>query len=321
MRATRTSICLALVLLLAVIAATGESGSPPPRKPATSGNGFCKHYVCPPPASPSCGFKTAPPAVYSHVIWIWMENKAYGQIIGSNAAPYENQLASECGLATNYFAITHPSLPNYIAATSGSPQGITDDLPPSSHPLGAVSLFQQASSWRGYEESMPFNCDLGDAYPYAVKHNPAAYYTLIRTACGSFDIPMGTTTAGAFLNDLNKNTLPAFSFVTPDMCNDTHDCSVATGDSWLQSWVPKIVASPAYQSGNTALFTTWDEDDLSASNHVAMIVVSPYTPHRTQSASAYNHYSLLRTTEEMLGITNFLGNAATAASMRASFGL
>jgi phosphatidylinositol-3-phosphatase len=132
---------------------------------------------------------------------------------------------------------------------------------------------------------------------------------------------MGTTTGGAFLNDLNNNTLPAFSFVTPDMCNDTHDCSVATGDSWLQSRVPKIAASPAYQSGNTALFITWDEDDLSASNHVAMLVVSPYTPTGTQSASAYNHYSLLRTTEEMLGIKTFLGNAATAASMRASFGL
>jgi hypothetical protein len=322
MRAIRTSVCLPLLLFVTAAAAAGASGPSPAASPRSNGNGYCKHHVCPPPtAAGTCGFKTSPPVVYSHVIWIWMENKAYGQIIGSSAAPYENQLATQCGLATNYFAVTHPSLPNYIAATSGSTQGITDDRPPSSHPVGVTSLFQQAASWRGYEESMPVNCDLTDAYPYAVKHNAAAYYTAIRTPCGRSDLPMGSTSAGAFLNDLNNNTLPAFSFVTPNMCNDTHDCSVATGDSWLQSWITKIVASSAYQAGNTVLFVTWDEDDSSATNHIAAIVVSPYTPAGTQSATTFNHYSLLRTTEQLLGISTFLGNAATAASMRAAFGL
>jgi len=100
-----------------------------------------------------------------------------------------------------------------------------------------------------------------------------------------------------------------------------HDCSMQTGDAWLQSWVPKITSSPSYQAGNTVLFITWDEDDSQTGNHVATLVVSPYTSAGTKSATAYTHYSLLRTTEELLGITTFLGNAASATSMRAAFGL
>ena len=88
---------------------------------------------------------------------------------------------------------------------------------------------------------------------------------------------MGTTAGGNFLGDLTNDTLPAFSFVTPNLCNDTHDCSVATGDAWLKAWFAKILASPAYRAGKTVVFLTWDEDDDSASNRVPLIVVSPST--------------------------------------------
>src|SRR3989440_10207229 len=133
---------------------------------------------------------------------------------------------------------------------------------------------------------MPSNCDLTDSYPYAVKHNPEAYYVPVRTACQSKDVP---------LDAFDANALPAFSFVTPNLCNDMHDCSIATGDAWLQSWVPKITASPSYQAGNTVLFVTWDEDNGSGGNQVATIVVSPYTTPGTKSGTAFTHYSLLRT--------------------------
>jgi chitodextrinase len=271
-------------------------------------------------AAGPCGSAAAStPATLQHVVWIWMENKTYSSVIGNtSAAPYENQLAGQCGLATNYAGVSHPSLPNYIAATSGSTQGITDDNPPSSHPLGVASIFGQINS-KSYQESMPSNCALTSSGNYAVKHNPEAYYTPIRTDCNVNDVPMGSTNSGAFLNDLTNNTLPAFSFVTPDMCNDTHDCSVSTGDAWLKSWVPKIIASPAYKAGQLALFITWDENDGSTGNNVPAIVASPYTPAGTTSATSFNHYSLLRTTEELLGTTNYLGNAAGAASMRSAF--
>src|SRR5262249_39258385 len=154
------------------------------------------------------------------------------------------------------------------------------------------------------------------SYPYASWHNPELYYTNIRSACAVDNVPMGTTSSGAFLNALNSSSLPAFTSVTPDLCSDTHDCSIQTGDTWLQGWVPKIIASPLYQAGNTVLFITYDEDDTVSGNHIVTIVVSPYTAPGTQSGTLYTHYSLLRTTEELLGITTYLGNAATATSMR-----
>jgi phospholipase C len=178
-------------------------------------------------------------------------------------------------------------------------------------------------TWRDYEEDAPGNCPLDSSYPYAVKHDPAPYYTNIRSDCANWDVPMGDTSSGAFLSDLNNNTLPAFSFITPNLCNDTHDCSISTGDAWLSNWIPKILASPAYQSGSTVLFLTWDEDDGSASNQVATIVASPFTPAGTRSSTAFNHYSLLKTTEQLLGINTYLAHAGDTStnSMRSAFHL
>ena len=264
---------------------------------------------CPTGPLNPCGTVFTPPTTYQHVVWIVFENKPDSAIIGSASAPYTNTLASECGVATNFFAETHPSLPNYIAMTSGSTQGITDDAAPSSHPLAVPSIFSQVGSWRSLQESMPSNCALTDSYPYAVKHNPAAYYTGIRTACASFDVPLGATP------DLSA----AYTFVTPNLCSDMHDCSVSTGDSWLSTLLPKILGSSAYTSGSTAIVITWDEDDSSASNHVATLVIAPSVPIGTSVATTFNHYSLLRTTEELLGVNTYLGNAATATSMRSPF--
>ena len=273
-----------------------------------------------------CGVLREPRSV-DHVIWIWMENKPRDAIIGSSAAPFENELATECGLATNYHGITHPSLPNYIAATSGSTQGIADDNPPSSHRLGVESIYSQVKAmgktWRDYEEGAPGNCPLASSGRYAVKHDPAPYYTAIRRDCAAWDVPMGTTTGGNFLTDLENGSLPAFSFVTPDLCSDTHDCRVSTGDAWLRSWFEKIVGSPTYRQGRTVVLLTWDEGETGGSNNVPLIVVSPSTTPGTRSDAALDHYALLKTTEQLLGITTFLGHAGDAdtASMVSAFNL
>jgi phosphatidylinositol-3-phosphatase len=284
------------------------------------GPGFCKHHVCStgttattPPAPGACGTLVGgEPAVYQHVIWIVFENHSYSEIIGSSSAPYINRVASRCGLATAYKAVSHPSLPNYIAMTSGSTQGITDDGSPASHPLAAASIFSQTGTggWTSLEESMPGNCNLTDANPYAVRHNPAAYYTNVRTDCASQDVPLGST----------PDTGSRFTFVTPNLCNDMHDCSVSTGDTWLSTFLPKILSSSAYTNGGTAVFITWDEDDSSAGNSVPLLVVSPYTVPGTRVGAASGHYSLLRTTEDLLGL-GCLGAACTAQSMRSAFGL
>ena len=294
-----------------------------------------------PALSKTCGSLSTSPATYSHVIWIWMENHSENQIIGppgSTAAknsPYVNgTLVPACGLATNYHNITHPSLPNYLAATSGSTQGLAKDCMPAKCSNTSASLFGQLKGWRAYEESMPSNCFLTNTALYAPKHNPSAYYKPIASACKTNAVPLGSLTAGNFSDDLAKGTLPSFSFVTPDLCDDTHNCSIGTGDAWLGKWVPKITASSSYQAGNTVLIVTWDEGtggtagESCATNtsdqscRVAAIVVSPYTPAGTVSNSLFNHYSLLKTTEQMLGAP-LLGHAADSStlSMRSDFHL
>lgn len=248
-----------------------------------------------------------------------MENKSYGSVIGSGSAPYENTLAGQCGLATNYHGVSHPSLPNYLAATGGSTFGVSDDSGPLSHPIGAASIFGQLQqvglSWRSYEESMPQNCDPAGGGRYAVKHNPAAYYTAIRSTCLVADVPL----AGNLDHDVAAGSLPAFSFVTPNLCDDTHDCSVRTGDAWLAAWIAKIVAAPNYAAGDTAVVLTWDEGE-NAANLEPTIVIAPSVPTHTTSGLRFDHYSLLRTTEDLLGLPA-LGAAGSAPSMASAFRL
>jgi len=238
-----------------------------------------------------------------------MENRSYSDVIGS---PYIAGLAAACGVATNFHAEAHPSLPNYVAMTSGSTQGIHDDAGPGSHPLTAPSIFSQlGGGWRALEEAMPSPCARGDSGRYAVRHNPAAYYVGIAQACDRQDARLGATP------DLSAR----FTFVTPDLCHDMHDCSTAAGDRWLSGFIPLVLRSPQYRAGRTAVFLTWDEDDGSSSNRIATLVLAPQARSGTRSNAAFNHYSLLRTTEDLLGLPAKLGAAAHAPSMRAAFGL
>jgi hypothetical protein len=245
-----------------------------------------------------------------HVVWILMENQNFGSIVGSGSAPYINSLASTYGLATSYSAISHPSLPNYIALTSGSDQGIADDSDPSSHPLKVPSIFSQlpGGASRSLEQDTPSNCAGGNSGKYAVRHNPETYYTNLGTDCSNYDVPL------AAVPDLSAR----FTFVTPNLINDMHDGTIADGDNFLKSFVPSVMATPQYQAGSTVIFITWDENSGSSGNQVPCIVISPFT-HGVKDATPYTHYSLLRTTEELLGLP-LLGNAASANSMLGKFG-
>jgi hypothetical protein len=287
-----------------LVLTTGSTPPPPPP---------------PPPGSP-CGTAAAPPATYDHVVWIIFENKRYSQVIGSPSAPYMTQTAQKCASMTNWSdaGSAFPSLPNYIALTSGSNQGVTSDSSPGSLPaITADNLFRQVRArgltQKSYQEDMPANCRLTDSGLYAVRHNPEAYYqgTGDRAACATNNVPLGTTTSGNLFNDLTNNTLPGFSLITPNVCNDTHDCSITTGDTWLSRWLPVILASQSYQAGRTAVVVLYDED-----TPIPNFVVAPSVVPGTVVTGAYSHYSLLRATEEMLGITNLLLNARTAPSLR-----
>src|SRR5215469_12191886 len=209
-------------------------------------------------AGPCATVTTAP--TYTHVIWILMENHSFGDIIGNTAqAPYINGVASECGLATNYHNISHPSLPNYIAMTSGlSGRAIkpfdSDCSPSKKCSTSAPSIFGQGETWKAYDESMPSNCAPANSGEYAVRHNPPPYYTTL-AGCSTLDVPytqQATDLAGS-------NSLPAFSFITPNLIDDMHDGTIAQGDTWLSQNVPAILGSSAYTSGTLAVFITWDE--------------------------------------------------------------
>jgi phospholipase C len=269
---------------------------------------------------------------YKHVIWIWMENHSYGQIIGSRSAPYINKLAAKCGLAVNYRNVSHPSLPNYLAATSGLSLGqlprltYADCSPGPGCTTAARSIFGQGETWRAYQESMPSPCAAADAGPYAVRHNPPPYYTRL-AGCHSNDVPYSR-----LAHDLAAGSLPAFSFITPNVDHDMHDGTVAQGSAWLATQVPLILKSKQYRDRSTVVFITWDEGDSSFSAedctrnaadpscHVATLVISPSTRAGTRSGTLFSHYSLLATAEKLLGLP-LLGKAATATTMTAAFRL
>ena len=256
----------------------------------------------------------APPARVKHVITIVMENHGYSQVAGHS--PFLNALARRCGLASAYRAVTHPSLPNYLAIVSGSTQGLDgSDCPPGPGcQSDGPSIFSQ-TSWRAYAESMPGACGHQNAGDYAPRHNPAVYFTAVAGQCASQDLPIARLGA-----DLRSGDLASYSFVTPNLCSDEHDCPISDGDRWLAEWVPRIVGSPAYRDGTTVLFITYDEDDHAEGNRVYTVVVAPSVRPGTIAGEDFTHYSLLRTQEELLGLP-FLGQATSSPSMKAAFHL
>ena len=283
-------------------------------------------------ASHPCGTQ-ARSGTYRHVIWIWMENHSSKAIIGSSQAPYVNMLAQECGLATNYHNITHPSLPNYIAATSGLPYSalphfLPDCSPSANCDTSAKSIFGQGETWKSYQESMPSSCDHGNSGNYAVRHNPAVYYTTLH-GCPGNDVSYSD-----LATDLAHNQLPAFSFITPNLIDDMHDGTVADGNNWLSRNLPIILNSAEYRNGSTVVFITWDEGEgggyasgercatstTDVSCRVATLVISPSTRTGARSGTLFNHYSLLGTAEKLLGLAK-LGQVASSTTMTKAFNL
>ena len=255
------------------------------------------------PASP--GLTTAIPRP-SHVVVVVMENHSYGQIIGSSSAPFVNRLARSGALFTQSYAVAHPSEPNYLALFSGSTQGVSDDSCP--HTFSGVNLGARviASGRRfvGFSESLPATGYRGCvAGSYARKHSPWVNFTSIP---GSANQPMSRWPT-------SPSSLPALAFVTPNLDNDMHDGSVATGDSWLARHIGPY-ASWA-RTHNSILVLTWDEDADNAGNHVATMVVGAGV--RTGPYSGYvNHYRLLRMLSDLLRVRP-MGHAATAAPITA----
>lgn len=228
-----------------------------------------------------------------------MENKTYPQVIGSRDAPTINALARACAVVP-VAAAAHPSLPNYIALTSGSTQGVHDDKGPAAHPLNVPSIFSQvAGDWRAYGESMPGPCARHDSGGYAARHLTALYYTNLRSLCPTHVLPLPAS----------PNLSARFTMITPNLVHDMHYThstkttpqQLRAGDAWLKAELPKLVNSPEYRSGTTSIILTWDEGD-GASNTVPALIVSPAVTPGSHPGGQFTDAVMLHFTEGLLGL-------------------
>ena len=255
-----------------------------------------------------------PISTSSHVIVIVMENKEASDVLGSPAAPYINALARRYGLASASFAITHPSLPNYLALTSGSTNGISSDCTDCS--VSAVNIVDQLASagisWKAYLENTPRPCFTGaGAGSYAKRHNPFIYYDDVVRSTARCSHLVGF---GALAADLRGGRLPTYAWITPNLCDDMHDCAVATGDAFLSRTVPPLL----HELGpHGFLILTWDEGSTNAGccaaaaagGRVATIVAGPDVIAGGRERAPVDHYGVLATVERALGLPRLAGAA------------
>ena len=272
-------------------------------------------YAPPSQAQLPASAARTPPPVTKLLVFV-EENHSLDQMRAG--MPYTAELAERYGYATDYRAIRHPSLPNYIAVAGGSTYGVQDDGAPTSHRLTGRSVFGQAlrhgKTAATYAQSMPVRCGRSNSGAYAPKHNPWTYFARERTACMGHNRGMA-----AFTADARTGRLPNVGMVVPDLEHDAHDGSLATADAWFRAQMAKVFAGPDWKAGRLAVVLTADEDDREHGNSVLTVVIHPSQVHHVVT-TPLTHYSLTRLYGEVAGLP-FLRNAAPAASMAAAFSL
>jgi phospholipase C len=288
---------------------------------------------------------------YQHVFIIMMENTGYKSLIGNPNAPWINSAAATYGLATNYYGVSHPSQPNYIAATSGSTNGVGDDNDTTINVPNIVDQLEaHGKTWKAYMQSLSLcTTKLDHACGnqlYERKHNPFVSYQDVQSNPARM---ANIVDFSQLATDLANNTVPNYSWISPDQCNDMHgraatpsdpcDFSnvqqlIATGDAFLKNTVGAIMNSRAW-TGNSVIFITWDESDFTGSGpfgfgdtsgccdanpgggHVVALTIS-HSDHSARTSNvAYNHYSMLSTIEGgwQLGCLAFTCDTANVTPM------
>jgi phosphatidylinositol-3-phosphatase len=248
-----------------------------------------------------------PRAAATHVVLVVEENHEFARIIGSRQAPFLNRLAATGTLLTRYYAITHPSLPNYIALVAGDPLGIHSDCR-TCHRRGRslVDQLQAAGiSWKAYYQGLPAPCSTAvTAGAYAKKVNPFLYLDGVRSVPLRCRRVVPLTQLG---DDLRHGGLPRFAMVTPDLAHSMHSGSTRQADSFLQRLDQLLSASAG--RGGILLIVTFDEGTSDqglhggpGGGHVATIVVGPGVPAGGRDATPYDHYALLRSLEQRFGL-------------------
>ncbi len=276
---------------------------------------------------------TSGTAQISHVVVVVEENHSYSSVIGNANMPYLNGLATTYGLATQYYADAHPSLPNYFELTVGEGTSIT--LLDGDSYTGTVTqdnvvraLGAAGKTWKAYVEALPGNGYLGgDTGEYKRSHNPFSYLSDVQNSSSQ---AANIVQFPQFASDLANGSLPNYSFIVPDLNNDAHDCpagmttctddqKLAQADLWLSTNIDPLIKNPSFQ--NSLLIIVFDEGDITDlqnfGGHVAAVVVSPQiVSPGYQSSTQFDHASALRLTLEELGVPDLPGAAATANDMK-----
>lgn len=256
------------------------------------------------------------PPSSSRVFIVMEENHSYSEVINNSAMPYLNGLASQFGLATQYYANAHPSIGNYFMLTTGQIETIDDSFSGTITDDNIVrELVKANKTWRSYAESLPTPGYLGgDSYPYLRRHNPFTYFSdVIGTSQASNVVQFSQ-----FSSDVSSGNFADFSFIVPNALDDAHDGTLAGADVWLQTNIDPLVKSPAFQS-NGVLIIVFDESEITdlahGGGHVAMVIVGPQVKPGVQSSTLFQHESTLRLALSTLGVSSFPGNAASAPDM------
>jgi acid phosphatase len=265
-----------------------------------------------PPANPA-----PPQPTFNHVVLVLEENHSFSQVIGNSDMPYLNQLASDYGLATEYYADAHHSIADYFMLTTGKIQTLDDGFD------GVISddnlvrrLAAAGKTWKSYAQSLPSAGYTGsDVFPYLKRHNPFAYLSdVVNDPTQAANLVPSTQLA----DDLASDSLPDFAFIVPDAMHDAHDGSLAQADSWLHDNIGPLIANSVFQQDGLLIITfdeSVDSDIDHGGGHVATIVVGPKVKPQFQSQTLYQHESALRQVLVSLGISEFPGASATAPGM------
>ena len=268
----------------------------------------------------SSALAAVPPA--GHVFLVVEENHSYGSVIGSSSMPYLNSLAAKYGLATAYYANTHPSIGNYFMLTTGQVLTNNDSYMSTVTADNLVRhLLTAGKTWKSYAEGLPYaGYTGGNTGAYVRRHNPFSYFSdVVNSSVEKMNLVPFTQ----FAADRVNGRLPELSYIVPSIYNDGHNGTLAAADSWLKSNIAPLVADPTFQQDGLLVIVfdeSYDTDTAYGGGHVAMLVIGPKVNQAYKGASRYQHQSTLRLIGEALGLTSFPGAAAGANDMSAFFG-
>jgi hypothetical protein len=279
-----------------------------------------------------------------HVLIVLEENTNYADVCGPNntSMPFLCSLKSQGSFSANYYSPTHPSIGNYDDLGWGVVTTNDDSCAPNTcgFPYSGDNIVRElqaaSQTWKGYAESLPSTCYLGgDSGLYAVRHSPIPYISDVQSNCLNRYVAFEDTNLG-FAHDLANNTLPNYAFITPNLCDDAHDCTLPGSpipDQWLQNNVVQPLLDSGHlnpTTGDTILIVTFDEsnvDDTNGGGLVYWFIMGTGVKQNYQSTGPgvspgfYSHESTLRVIAEMLGASvSGLGGAANAPDMAEFFG-